>query len=101
MDSESQDATKMTSALADPHIYSFMKMMTLDMHMIAKTIFLSVSRFFSPRVVTMSTSRPTGACRINRWTKNSAEHAERIENYYNESLAFSSYSVDLEIDRGT
>ena len=46
----------------------------------------------------MSTSRPTGVCRINRWTKNSAEHAERIENYYYESLALSGHSVDQEFN---
>ena len=31
--------------------------------------FLSVSPSFSPSVVTMSTSRSTGVCRINQWTK--------------------------------
>ena len=39
MDSESQDATKITSALADARIYSSMKMMTLVMYMIAIIIF--------------------------------------------------------------
>ena len=53
---------------------------------------------FFPSVVTMSTSRPIVFCRINRWTKNSAEHAERIENCFYESLAFSRHSVDLEFD---
>ena len=65
MDSETQDATKITSALADPRICSFMKMMTLDMHMNAITIFLSVSPSFSSSVVTMSTSRLTGVCMTN------------------------------------
>ena len=37
-------------------------------------------------------------CRINRLTKNSAEHAERVENYYYEFLAFSRHSVDLEFN---
>ena len=46
------------------------------------TIYLRVSLSFSPSVVTMSTSRPAGFCRINRWTKNSAEPAERIENTF-------------------
>ena len=46
----------------------------------------------------MWTSRPTGVCRINRWTKHSAEHAERIEKYYCESLALSRHNVDLEFD---
>ena len=46
----------------------------------------------------MSTTKPTGVCRINQWTKNSAEHAEGVENYCYESLAFSRHSVDLEFD---
>ena len=41
MDSENQDATKITSALADSRICSFVKMMTLYMCMVAATIFLS------------------------------------------------------------
>ena len=62
------------------------------------TIILSVSLSSSSIAVTLSTSRPTGVCRINRWKKNSAEHAERIDNYYFESLSFSRHSVDLEFD---
>ena len=65
MDSESQDATIITSAPSDPRIYSSMKMMTLDMHMNAITICLSVSPSFSSSVVTMSTSRLTGVCMTN------------------------------------
>ena len=65
MDSESQDATIITSALADPLIYSSMKMMTLDMHMNAVTIFLCVSPSFSSSVLTMLTSRLTGVCMTN------------------------------------
>ena len=73
MDSESQDATKITSALADPRIYSSIKMMTVDMYMVAITIF-SVSYFpFFPSVVAMPTSKSIGVCSINRWTKSSAE----------------------------
>ena len=72
-DSESQDATKITSALADSRNYSLMKMMTLYICLAATTIFLSGSPSFSPSVVTMSTSRPTAVCRINRWTKKSAK----------------------------
>ena len=49
--------------------------------------------------MTMSTSRQTGVCRINRWTKNSAEHAERIENYCCKSLAVFRHSVGLEFDK--
>ena len=62
---ESQDATKITYALADPRIYSSMKMMTLDMHMIAITICLSVTPSFSSSVVLMSTSKSNGVCMTN------------------------------------
>ena len=68
--------------------------MTLYMGIVAVTIFLSVSLSFSPSVVAMSTSRPAGLCRTNRWTKNSAEQAGSVENYFYESLA-SRKSVDL------
>ena len=95
MNSESQDATKITSALADSRMYSFMKMMTLYMLVVVINIFLSFSLSCSPSVVTMSTSTPTGVCPVNRWKKDSAE---RIENNYYESLAFSRLSVDLEFD---
>ena len=98
MDSECPAATNLTSAVTDSRIYSFMNTMTLYMCIVAITIFLSIPPSFSSVVVTMSTSRPTGVCRINRWTKNSAEHAERIWNYYFESLAFSRHSVDLQFD---
>ena len=69
MDSESQDATKIPSALTDSRIYSFTKMITLYMCIVKVTIFLSVSLSFSSSVVAMWTSRPAGLCRINRWTK--------------------------------
>ena len=88
MDSWSQDATKIPSALTDSRIYSFTKMITLFMCIVKLNIFLSVSLFFPPSVVVMSTSRPAGLCRINRWTKNSAEQAGRFENYFYESLDF-------------
>ena len=97
MDSESQDATEITSALADSRI-SIMKMMTLYMCTVVITIFLSDSPSISPSVVTMSTSRTTGVCIINLWLKNSAEHDERIKNYCHESLVFFRHSVDLEFD---
>ena len=98
MDSESQYATEITSALADSRIFSFIKMMTLYMCTNVITIFLSVSPSISPSVVTMSTSRTTGVCIINLWLKNSAEHDERIKNYCHESLVFFRHSVDLEFD---
>ena len=97
MDSEVKMPRKM-SAVADSRIYSFTKMMTLYMCIVEVTIFLSVSLFFPPNVVVMSTSRPAGLCRISRWTKISAEQAEFIENYFYESLASSRHSVDLEFN---
>ena len=48
MDSESQDATNLTSALTDSRIYSFMNMMTLDMHMNAINIFSLSHLLFLP-----------------------------------------------------
>ena len=98
MDSEVKMPRKITSAVADSRIYSFTKMMTLYMCIVEVTIFLSVSLFFPPNVVVMSTLRPAGLCRISRWTKNSAEQAEFIENYFYESLASSRHSVDLEFN---
>ena len=98
MDSGSQDATKIPCALTDSRIYSFTKMITLYMCIVKVTIFLSVSPSFSSSVVAMWTSRPAGLCRINRWTKNSAEQAGRFENYFYESLDFSRHSVDLDFN---
>ena len=48
MDSENQDATKITSALVDSRIFSPMKMLTLTMSMVFLTISLSVSPSFLP-----------------------------------------------------
>ena len=62
MDSQSQDATKITSALAGPRTYSSVKVITLDMHMNGVIIFLSFSLSLSSNVVAMSTSRLTGVC---------------------------------------
>ena len=56
--------------------------------------FFSVSPF-SPSFVTMSSSKPIGVGRVNRWTRNSAE---RLENHYYESLAFSRHNIDLVFD---
>ena len=47
MDSESQDATKITSALADSRICSSVKMVTLDIHMNAIIIFSVSHLLFS------------------------------------------------------
>ena len=65
MNFESQDASILTSALADSSIYVFTKMMTLYMYMDVITISLSVSSSVSLSVVTMPTSRLTGICRVN------------------------------------
>ena len=62
MDSESQDATKITSALADSCICSSVKMVTLDIHMNAIIIFSVSHLLFSSSVVAMTRSRLTGVC---------------------------------------
>ena len=58
VDSEHQDATKITSALADARICPFTEMMTLYMYILVIKNFLNVLPSFFPSVVTMSTSRP-------------------------------------------
>ena len=40
----------------------------------------------------MSSSKPIGVGRVNRWTRNSGE---RLENYCYESLTFSRHNIDL------
>ena len=50
---------------------------------------------FSPSFVTMSSSKPIGVGRMNRWTRNAAQ---RLKNYYYEALAFSRYNIDLVFD---
>ena len=64
------------------------------MCLVLVTIFLSVS-LFSPTFDTMSSPTPIGVGRVNRWTKNSAQ---RLENFYKESLAFSRLNIDLVFD---
>ena len=98
MDSESQDATNLTSVLTDSRIYSFMNMMTLYMRIVAIIFCSQYPTFLLFQCCDNVDIKPTGFCRINRRTKNSAEHAERIWNYFFESLAFSRHSVDLEFD---
>ena len=98
---ENQDATKITSALADSRIYFSWTMVsfllrTLRLCLVLMTIF-SVSPI-SPRFVTMSSSKPIGVGRVNRWTRNSAE---RLENHDYESLAFSRHNIDLVFDEET
>ena len=63
VDSESQDATKITYALADAGICPLIEMMTLYMYILVITIFLNVLPSFFPSVVTMSTSRPADVLR--------------------------------------
>ena len=52
---------------------------------------------FSPSFVTMSSSKPIGVGRMNRWTRNAAQ---RLKNYYYEALAFSRHNIDLVFDEG-
>ena len=99
---ETQDATKITSALADSRIYSSWTMVsflvkTLCLCLTFMTMFLSVSPF-SPSFVTMSSPKPIGVDRVNRWTRNSAQ---RLENHNYDSLAFSRHNIDLVFDEET
>ena len=50
---------------------------------------------FSPSFVTMLSSKPLVVCRMNRWTRNSAQ---RLENYDCEALVFSRHNIDLVFD---
>ena len=98
---ENQDATKITSALADSRIYFSWTMVsfllrTLRLCLVLMTIF-SVSPI-SPSFVTMSSSKPIGVGRVNRWTRNSAE---RLENHDYESLALSRHNIHLVFDEET
>ena len=43
----------------------------------------------------MTSSKPIGVGRVNRWLRNSAQ---RRENHYYESLAFSWHNIDLVFD---
>ena len=99
---ENQDATKITSALADSRIYSSWTTVSflvkkLCWCLVLMTIFLSVSPI-SPSFVTMPSSKPIGVGRVNRWTRNTAE---RLENHDYESLAFSRHNIDLVFDEET
>ena len=40
----------------------------------------------------MSSSKPTGVCRVNRWTKYADQ---RREDYYYDALVFSRHNIDL------
>ena len=98
---ENQDATKITSALADSRINVSWTMVsflvrTLCLCLVLMSIF-SVSPF-SPSFVTMLSSKPIGVDRMNRWPRNSAQ---RLKNYYYKALAFSRHSIDLVFDEET
>ena len=91
-----QDTTKITSASADSRIGFSWKMVsflvrTLCLCLVLMTIFLSVSPF-SPSLVTMSSSAPSGVRRVNRWTQNAEQ---RRENFYHEALAVSRHNINL------
>ena len=72
-----QNATKITSALADSCIQSPWPVMstlvkTLCLSLVLMTIFLSVFHLpSSPSFATMSSSKPIGIRRVNRWTRKS------------------------------
>ena len=98
---EGQNAPKITSALADtciqllgPVTSALVK--TLWLLMILVTIFLTVCHHsFSPSVVPMSLTKPTGVHRLTRWTQN----AERQrEDYYSDALVFSRHNIDFVFD---
>ena len=98
---DGQFATKTTSALTDtciqfpgPVMSTLVK--TLCLSLVLMTIFLTVCyRPFSPSFVTMSSSKPIGVCRVNRWTKNADQ---RREDYYYDALVFSRHNIDLVFD---
>ena len=95
---ENQDATQITSALADSRIYISWTMVSFWVRALCLCLVLMtilVFHFFSPSFVTMSSSKPIGVGRVNRWTRNSAQ---RFENYYYEALAFSRHNIDLVFD---
>ena len=85
---ENQDATKITSALADSRIFFSWTMVS----------------FFGENIVLGSYdhcwcftffSQPIGVGRVNRWTRSSDQ---RLENYYYEPLALSRHNIDLVFD---
>ena len=98
---EDQNATKITSALADSCIQSPWPVMsilvkTLCLSLVLMTIFLSVFHLpSSPSFVTMSSSKPIGVRRVNRWTKNPGQ---RLEDLYHKALALSRHNIDTVFD---
>ena len=98
---EDQNAAKITSAPADSCIQSPWPVMsisvrTLCLCLVLMTIFLSVINFsFFPSFATMSSSKPIGVRRVNRWTRNPGQ---RREDHYYEALAFSRHNIVLVFD---
>ena len=98
---EGQHATKIMSALTDTFIQFPWPVMsifvrTLCLCLDLMTICLSMFHFsFSPSCATMSSSKPIGVRRVNRWTRNLAQ---RLEDHYFEALAFSRHNIDLVFD---
>ena len=43
----------------------------------------------------MSSSKPIGVLRVNRWTRNPGQ---RLEDHYPEALAFSRHNIDFVVD---
>ena len=92
---EGQNATKITCALTDTCIQflglDFGKDILLSLVLI--TIFLTVCHLlFSPSFGSISSSKPIGVRKVNRWPKSAGQ---RREDHYYEALAFSRHNIDL------
>ena len=100
---EDQNATEITSALADSCIQSPWPLMsilvkTLCLSLVLMTIFLSVFHFpFLPALRLCHHQNRCGVGRVNRWIRNLAQH---LEDHYREALAFSRHIIDLVFDEG-
>ena len=92
---ENQDATKLTHLflLDDGVIFGENNVLVLG-----SCDYFSQCLIFSPSFDTMSSSTPIGVGKVNRWTKNSAQH---LENSYYEALAFSQQNIVLVFDEET
>ena len=96
MDSESQHATKITSALADSRIYSSTKNDDIGYAHDCFNHFSQCPTFlFSQCCGNVDVKSRWSLQNQNRWTNNSAEPAERIENTFYGSLVLCRHSVDL------
>ena len=88
---QNQDATKITSALADSRnnfswTMTSLLVRTLCLCIALMTIFLRVSPL-SPSIVTMSSSEPIGVGRVDRWNWKAVD--QHLENLLYEALALS------------